>query len=413
MFGICLGQSPNNTIIGCNFDESKINIWESPNTFMRNTSISVNRGFSVGGYSIYDYYQDIDTSNTLNGKPMYYLIEEQDEVFKESNVGYLALVNCDNIVVENVKISHNMDGMLIAGTNAVIKNCETSYNDVGLSIFGECNLEVTNFKTFYNTVGCLPFYSSNIDFLNCDISGYIGGIQIDYSHNITIKDCLFTDSGDDGITLRNSYNCEISDNRFSIIGQYTDGIVVSDDSWMNIISYNKIHDSDNGIVIRESHNNTICYNIIYDLKNYGIWLFKSDDNNIHRNDIYNVFGEDWSSGIYVYESARCKFYLNNIYDNNCGLSANRCYVNATYNWWGSKSGPSGIGPGDGDSIEEIYDATVEYEPWLEHPRSKQLSCNSGFFIRLIDMLVIIMRNRNLKIIDNHFLEQFPILHRFF
>jgi hypothetical protein len=88
-------------------------------------------------------------------------------------------------------------------------------------------------------------------------------------------------------------------------------------------------------------------------------------------------------------------------------------VNATYNWWGSKNGPSGIGPGDGDSIDELYEATVEYEPWLESPRSKQLNCNSGFFIRLIDMLVITIRNRNLKIIDNQFLGPFSLLHRLF
>ena len=181
---------------------------------MRETSISSDMGFGVGGYSLDEYYQDIDTSNTVNGKPMYYLVEEQDVVFTESNVGFLALVNCDNMVVENVKISNNGEGMLIAETTGTIKNCETSNCFEGLSIFGDCDLQVNNFKTFNTAVGFFPFYSSNIDFLNCDISGDIGCIQIEYSHNITIKDCIFRYSWDDGVTLINSYNNDISNNKF-------------------------------------------------------------------------------------------------------------------------------------------------------------------------------------------------------
>jgi len=34
------------------------------------------------------------------------------------------------------------------------------------------------------------------------------------------------------------------------------------------------------------------------------------------------------------------------------------------NWWGAANGPSGVGPGDGDSIEEVGTGTVDYEPWL-------------------------------------------------
>ena len=33
-------------------------------------------------------------------------------------------------------------------------------------------------------------------------------------------------------------------------------------------------------------------------------------------------------------------------------------------WWNAANGPSGVGPGDGDSIEEVGTGTVDYEPWL-------------------------------------------------
>jgi parallel beta-helix repeat protein len=397
LFGIYLKKSCNNTIIGCNLVDASIDFWESPNTVMRETSISSGGSFSVGGYSLDDFYQDIDTSNTVNGKPMYYLVEEQDDVFTESNVGFLALVNCNNMLVENVKISNNGDGMVIAGTKAIIKNCETSNNFVGLYIFGDCDLDINNFKTFNNAVGCLPSYSSNIDFLNCDISGDVGCIQIDNSHDITIKDCIFRNSYDDGITLINSYNNEISNNKFSL--QEGPGIYIQGGrSWGNTISHNNIHSGDNGIFISRGHNNTIFKNDIHDLSKLGIWLEKSVDNNIYRNNIYNILGYDWSSGIRVYESERCKINYNNINDNTIGLEAVRCNVNATLNWWGSATGPSGIGPGDGDSIKIIGEATVLYEPWLESPvcKSKQLSYGfSGLFMRLLERFPLIDRLLNL------------------
>jgi len=54
------------------------------------------------------------------------------------------------------------------------------------------------------------------------------------------------------------------------------------------------------------------------------------------------------------------------------ISGNHCYgvyaadvlagnpVDAMYNWWGNATGPSGVGPGDGDGVSE----NVIYAPWL-------------------------------------------------
>ena len=35
-------------------------------------------------------------------------------------------------------------------------------------------------------------------------------------------------------------------------------------------------------------------------------------------------------------------------------------LDAAYNWWGDASGPSGVGPGDGDAVS----TRVLYSPWL-------------------------------------------------
>jgi len=40
---------------------------------------------------------------------------------------------------------------------------------------------------------------------------------------------------------------------------------------------------------------------------------------------------------------------------------------AENNYWGAADGPSGVGPGSGDSIVEASTGTVDYDPWLTSP----------------------------------------------
>ena len=58
---------------------------------------------------------------------------------------------------------------------------------------------------------------------------------------------------------------------------------------------------------------------------------------------------------------------NNINDNYYGVRAWDCVVNVTENWWGSDDGPSGDGPGSGDSVYSVYNAEIYFEPWLKKP----------------------------------------------
>ena len=56
--------------------------------------------------NISDYYQDIDTSNMVNGKPIYYWTDKKDAPnncrnAEISNAGFVALISCNNITVKN------------------------------------------------------------------------------------------------------------------------------------------------------------------------------------------------------------------------------------------------------------------------------------------------------------------------
>jgi len=74
---------------------------------------------------------------------------------------------------------------------------------------------------------------------------------------------------------------------------------------------------------------------------------------------------DNNGGICVYDDGNLTANFNNIAGNDLlGLYNSAMEeVDATNNWWGDSSGPSGAGPGTGDEVSE----NVNYDPWLDSP----------------------------------------------
>jgi len=82
------------------------------------------------------YISDIDTSNTINGKPVIYWVNEQNKTVP-ANAGYVALVNCTNITVQNQNISNNGQGILLVATsNSLITENHLTNNGYGIVLYG-------------------------------------------------------------------------------------------------------------------------------------------------------------------------------------------------------------------------------------------------------------------------------------
>jgi parallel beta-helix repeat protein len=122
---------------------------------------------------------------------------------------------------------------------------------------------------------------------------------------------------------------------------------------------------------------------------HGCFLENSDNNSVERCDVY-LTGMD---AFAILNSFDNEMHYNNIANSGQnGLFAISSSVNATLNWWGHKSGPSGWGfPGNGDEIA-APDSTVLYEPWLESPRNKQLNYGySDLFMRLLERFPLLQK----------------------
>jgi parallel beta-helix repeat protein len=84
-----------NTILA----KGKYGIWilNSRNNYLSNNGL-MNSGIYVGGGAIDDYLQEIDGTNRVNGKPLYYCKNKENETVPEA--GQAILVNCKNIFID-------------------------------------------------------------------------------------------------------------------------------------------------------------------------------------------------------------------------------------------------------------------------------------------------------------------------
>ena len=123
------------------------------NVFRRNNMTSSQYNLIVFGYDLDSFMQDIDDSNVVNNKKVYYLTNRHDVIIDSSdhpNPGYLAVVNCTKITVKDFNVTRNGNGVLLAhSTNCTLTNMIISGNR-GLLIGGGLMFYESNNNTIIN-----------------------------------------------------------------------------------------------------------------------------------------------------------------------------------------------------------------------------------------------------------------------
>jgi parallel beta-helix repeat protein len=149
-FSLHLWGSTGNILQDNNLFQNKfgVKLWFSGNNTLRENNMTGNWwNFAVFGNSIQNYVNDVSTSNTVNNKPICYVVNCHGETVP-SNVGYVAVINSTGIVVKNLQLTENYQGLLIAYSNfTFIQNVTLMNNWLGLALIGSLNNTVT-FCTF-------------------------------------------------------------------------------------------------------------------------------------------------------------------------------------------------------------------------------------------------------------------------
>lgn len=253
---------------------------------MKNCTIDDNTySFGLGTYSSVN----IDTSNTINGKPIGLFIGESDLVFDEtSDFGWLGLISCTNVTVKNM----DLEGVLFRSTPEPVIDNVVAHNTIGSGIYlgSSPNGEITNCVTYGNSGnGIYPYSSSGCSIVGCTSYGNSGNGIYPYTSSGNIADCVVYDNSGMGISCRG----------------------FSDSTITNCDVYNNGGD---GIYFLVSHRSSIVDCDIYNNQK-GVYLFRSSDNSIVNCDLY---GNEYGIHLY-YDSARNTITNCDSYNNEYGI----------------------------------------------------------------------------------------------
>ena len=274
LFSIEFYSCSNNSIV-------ENNIYYSPGGITvgsggNNNSI-INNKFTESGLGFWKAYGNVVENNTVNGKPLIYL--EDVSEYTVDHAGQAILVNCDNILIENLNLSNTPVGLeLFQTNNCIVRNNNMTNNEYGIRLVEAHNNTISGNDITNNSDGvCLICSSNNTLSCNNVINNIGSGIGLNESSN-----------------YNSVFGNHLATNRR--------GIEVNNSSNSNVISGNNITNNVHGIELCVSYNNIFSGNSIT-VNSYGVYLNESSDNNFcHNNFIHNT------QQVYIHTSGYANFW---------------------------------------------------------------------------------------------------------
>ena len=178
---LSLDSSTGHTITGNTLIDgvAGIDISNSAGSVFRNNKM-INCSFNIRSYPTYQYDNDLDPSNTVNGKPIYYWVNAKDKTVPYDAV-YIVLVNCANIII---KSSSPQGISLISTTNSTITNVNMTGRGNGIDLLYSSGINIVDSVLRDRAIGIRIESSSNNVISGNDISSHItGGIKLNNASN--------------------------------------------------------------------------------------------------------------------------------------------------------------------------------------------------------------------------------------
>ena len=224
--GIYLGYSNNNSILhnNCSNNSDGIYLGYSNNNKLTD-NVMFENGIVIVGDSLSDYTHEIDESNTVNGKPVYYWKNREGGRIPDG-AGQVILVNCSNTSVENQNLNNASVGIQIAFSSyiAIKNNHCSSNNDDGIRFYNSTNCNILNNYCSNNWNSIFMWHSTNNSISSNICSNNWDGISLRDSTNNSISNNICS-SNINGISLGYSNNNKLRGNIM-----LRNGIVIVGDS---------------------------------------------------------------------------------------------------------------------------------------------------------------------------------------
>ncbi|WP_371804270.1 NosD domain-containing protein [Candidatus Lokiarchaeum ossiferum] len=339
-----------------------------------------NNQLNYSGILLVDSFNhNIDTSNKLNGKSIYYY-ENQANIIMSGNldVGQILLVNCEDSIITNLEISEVSRPLSVyESKNITVSNNKYTENYFGLFIYRSTECKISDNIFTHNSIGIFSSGSWKNEIIsnNCSDNERTG-IWLFESENQTLKNNELDNCGINIEGYRNNDNIIDTSNtingkpikyyedyqNFTLTADCETGQLVFLNCSFGNISDFKIENTSIGIILLSSKNLTLMNNHISNSK-VGISLEWSDNNTVIRNNCsFNGIGVE------LY-GAEDNIFSENIFQNNSEFvhwigDANQWSLNNRGNYWSNYGGSDEDGDGIGDIAYYINFNNIDEFPLI-------------------------------------------------
>jgi len=379
LLGICLYGSSNNTMQENNAISNihtGIYLYDSPNnTLYRNKAISNSNGICLrasgdnrlcgnkmenNDYNLiitnFTSLNEIDKSNTVDGKPVYQVVGKSDlEINASSRAGTVFCINCQNVTVRDLDLKNNYCGVVLYNTsNFLLENNTLTNNDAGIYLLDSGDGKITNNSAdsnnefgflFENACGnaienntadsnmmcglylissrgnTLKYNTMSDNYLNFGAEGLLEPNQIETNNLVDGKPIYFFVNGN-GIELNSSSNagtayfvsCQNVSVRDLSLKNNVCGICLSNTSEARLEN-NNVSENRNGIYLENTSGGTLANNIASS-NDAGIFVLNSENTTVADNEL-----SENGYGICLYNSEHSSLLNNNASNNYNGIFA--------------------------------------------------------------------------------------------
>lgn len=165
-----------------------------------------NSGIALSGSSTLQELitHTIDTTNLVNGKPIYYYANETHlGSHNFSNAGHILLVNCNDSIISNMDFTKVISGIsLYFCANNLIQNISVqSSMAYGITLISSDNNTFIDNEVNYEGVGFYAWFSHNNTFQNNIIKSNFYGIRIVGCMNNTFVDNYVYNNSREGLSI--------------------------------------------------------------------------------------------------------------------------------------------------------------------------------------------------------------------
>jgi parallel beta-helix repeat protein len=335
--------------------------YEHPYQYINDGILQATDGDTVSVFS--GFYKEIVILNkSINFQGQ----QQNTTIINGQNNGSVMTITSDNVYIKELTIQNSGGfqdnaGITVIADNATITKCTIYRTHTGISVQNKSGTIITNCRFHTNGYGILSSSSESIAIDQCSFYHNGIGVYLYETQYITITNS-YADTNGIGFLCERSSNIHISDSAARDNDDNEGGIFFVRCSEINIIDCNIVHNGVGINLINSSH----CYidRCNFSLNTHFSCKLKESVSSIIVTNC--IFTKNLRYGLYAEDSAFTISGSNFFKNKDYGLYAKSSIINASYNWWGSKSGPAHTGLTKADR-GTWNPHKITYAPWRSSP----------------------------------------------